>query len=940
MESVRTQNKLKLLFEKLQQPNYVMNSYYADSFINKISNISDPETSNLIDFTFLRDQVIDAMRNMDSYHNTVNVFLGRILAIVSRKEQHFNKILEKNGDKLLETFNKIDLDTMNPSLKVAYLEIAIAIVSHNSGVSWILKSELWKKLLTLYQKPSTIFVLRLVYKFVSEFLWKLDELDDEPNLTIILGHIAKPILEVNYIDTQNVTCEEEDEYCKKFEPVLQMFLSALLSKIDRVHQKNKIMSILMNEINFQTHLHFLLERIRNENVSMLIIRLIFAWVLLRVFQKKPYLPGVVYKFEDFIELQALYFNMIHYLIQKRNVMQVVDCCNNCNSMVRTVFNTLAMNKLDDERENKLQYQMLFIYLVPLLVYINKTAKGNCKGSMTNDRINEYISTFVHMSCEHTSRAAYALRDLILEQDVMNITFESVKRLTFFKDQLNDQQANTLFQALFYVLREYDPTDDYGEIQTENLEDSEQKVLVMTYVMDTVLSLVKRYNIKWHASLEVACLNVIVHNILTRRPNLTCKFVLASLGVMTVTVQKFLPPNLSLLMEAEPGSAIHEMGKLMFTKMHDINWEVRDSALELLNVCTEISYIKFPPFRKQIIENKLITVAATIAFNDHEPYVQVSALKCVGASCKISSMWEQLQGEHPNFLDRMIAVLRNNQEGIVRKEACNVLCEIYQHIKLAPNFRQALYEHMASAAISDFHWEVQLSALKFWKFVIQSYLTDQGMLDGTFPPVTFSRESRKIVTLNEAEIRKRLLKLLDELAANGCLTVLLKLLHEDTEVEVMDAALCIAEELNEILVKYKVPDIVVIAEGEPKSMEDLVCVIEPDEVQEEQMDHDTATTSDNVIDGIIKCDDMNLLANIYQKHMSLDKPDAPKVTPKLKITISATPYLFVNYMRVNDFKNTIKQKREWKDGIRSVSSLLDDVLGLYDDNEEVNSLDCY
>lgn len=64
----------------------------------------------------------------------------------------------------------------------------------------------------------------------------------------------------------------------------------------------------------------------------------------------------------------------------------------------------------------------------------------------------------------------------------------------------------------------------------------------------------------------------------------------ALNVISITVKKFLPPNLSLLMESKPGSTMHELGKLIYMKMHDLNWEVRDSALELLYVVTDISFI--------------------------------------------------------------------------------------------------------------------------------------------------------------------------------------------------------------------------------------------------------------------------------------------------------------------------------------------------------------
>lgn len=291
-------------------------------------------------------------------------------------------------------------------------------------------------------------------------------------------------------------------------------------------------------------------------------------------------------------------------------------------------------------------------------------------------------------------------------------------------------------------------------------------------------------------------------------------------------------------------------------------------------------------------------------------------------------------------EQLIAILRHNQEGIVRKEACNVLCEVYQTIKLSPVLKQILYDHMASSAMCDFHWEVQITALRFWKIVIQYFLTDQGMLDGTFPPVTFSRTSRKIVTLSDTEIRKRLMTLLDELASIGCLTVLLKLLHDDTEVEVMDAAYAIAQEVHSILQQYKVPEHVKHVEGEPRTMADLIYHYkeETEEINGINMEPESSNKAENVIDDILKSDDMNLLANIYQKNMNLhnEQPLAPKV----KLVKTASPYLFVSFMEGTDCKKIISEKRDWKDGIRSISSLLDDVLGIYENDEEINSLDCY
>lgn len=41
MDNILVQNKVKLLFEKISEPQYVMNNYYVDHFFIKI-NSNDP----------------------------------------------------------------------------------------------------------------------------------------------------------------------------------------------------------------------------------------------------------------------------------------------------------------------------------------------------------------------------------------------------------------------------------------------------------------------------------------------------------------------------------------------------------------------------------------------------------------------------------------------------------------------------------------------------------------------------------------------------------------------------------------------------------------------------------------------------------------------------------------------------------------------------------
>ncbi|XP_021712730.1 uncharacterized protein LOC110681266, partial [Aedes aegypti] len=91
------------------------------------------------------------------------------------------------------------------------------------------------------------------------------------------------------------------------------------------------------------------------------------------------------------------------------------------------------------------------------------------------------------------------------------------------------------------------------------------------------------------------------------PNLPPRHVVLALKLTQLSIEHGLSPNLALLMDNIQGSGLEYVGRIIFTRLHDINWEVRDSALELLASVVEISEIKFPSFQKHILDCNIIPV---------------------------------------------------------------------------------------------------------------------------------------------------------------------------------------------------------------------------------------------------------------------------------------------------------------------------------------------
>lgn len=61
-----------------------------------------------------------------------------------------------------------------------------------------------------------------------------------------------------------------------------------------------------------------------------------------------------------------------------------------------------------------------------------------------------------------------------------------------------------------------------------------------------------------------------------------------LKLAQLSVEHFMAPNLALLVDTLSGSDMQKLGPLIMKRLHDSNWEVRDTVLELLASMANIS----------------------------------------------------------------------------------------------------------------------------------------------------------------------------------------------------------------------------------------------------------------------------------------------------------------------------------------------------------------
>ena len=282
--------------------------------------------------------------------------------------------------------------------------------------------------------------------------------------------------------------------------------------------------------------------------------------------------------------------------------------------------------------------------------------------------------------------------------------------------------------------------------------------------------------------------------------------------------------------------------------------------------------------------------------------------------------------------------------MVRKEAVTTLCKIFSHRKIPSAQQDILYSTFAHCVVVDLHWEVKLGALHFWEIEIDNQFTNQGMIDGTFPMVTFSKEHKKIVKLTSDEINLRIAKVFNTLAQRGCWGVLLKCLDEDCDVEVIRSAVSIVQRLLDKLKTYDYESVINKMESSPLNhislQNDYPLGFETDtsDMQVEQ----SSEYTDNVIESIISSLDINLLS-LSESYTDEKKAAIPSKVSDIfyKQFTGTSPKDFLATLKRIDLNELQHNQQQWILSTDTLSSLLEDILIIMGPQQEESIVaDCY
>ncbi|XP_072400780.1 uncharacterized protein [Diabrotica undecimpunctata] len=886
---------------------------------------------------WLKGYVVQCERLQEPPNASLLTFVLNITRYLCESEQIF---VHLNSDDIFERLVKIIKKVSQPTVTGAFIKLFGHFVEHKSGLQWMISTNHWELLVDIILNNETVFVYKEGNKFVAKMLEKSHSFN-VPFCKNVIQHILVPLDECYKAIVDHSFTESQERWLISTLRLISEILYILLGP-EAASTDSALIAVLLETFQLNKRLKEILGATTHSVIKGWVYRTVIYLSLYEL--KLKFIGNQRAGSHQKAEISPVVFNVLYEAANEISVPCMLLLLFTTLNCWNTIKASLPGSLLSNPKVVSFEDQLLAIQLMPMYTIFVKTIGFNVYTSDSEDSFRYiFISKLVDRIYPKTIRVKYKWQNYLLEHYSITNGILALKYFIHSKQLYSKENAILAFQMMIYLIEDLNTClKDKPELQLQFINEPDY----LDLHLKVIAMIIDEFQMTWQDTVESLCVLHIVYHLLNGLIWPT-KIVVTALKLAEKGISKYMTFDLALLIDDTEDSIMHVLPALLRVKLHDGAWEVRDSTIELLQslFMTAIN-TKFTSYKKLLLENDLPCSVLRMATDDGNPFVRASAVRCVHKAIEIPEFWEALTNSF-NFYDIVLRILQYETEGIVRCEAATLVDCIFTHQSIPQDLMNSFYDAMNHAVVADLHWEVRVKALKFWKNIIDEHLTQQGMIDGSFPSVTFSKELKKIVTLSNLEVEKRLVRVLNELSQVGCLSVFYEALQDDCDIEVSKTATNTIKEFVDLLKNHQVTvqslQVHTPTPTTPVSPVTEKVVFPPVAAPQIEVDDfimptapstpQYAPISDSILEDILDTRDLNLLETVFNK---LDEPSFKNIDIKKRQALK--PELFLNLV-YTDLERRLVEKSQWREQTDSFQSLLDDILKEYD-NVDVNNMDCY
>lgn len=693
--------------------------------------------------------------------NSASVALAlRVLASVVTVEADFSNL---EDSKALSLFI-VSLPNVRsePSLASPALSLAVALMEHPDGLLWLVKNGIWEKMLLPCLRSPSIFVQREGVNAMATFILNLRDTQHFDRLVKDLYLLSDKFCELRSHMGSGAEAEEIRQTNLR---VLSVFKQLFWQTLGKSGIYTKMRDV--DDINLRI-LTMLQHKVPDSSVSGCTDLLILN--LLHKFYEKLMNYGIL---EQFL-LDSLCADMItlsRMLLERGHIESFVRSSANVHKYWDVMIKRMKeeRTKIDLTSVEALLH-IITAFQVTCLVALYQSCLGKLMEQWPEklkimakwrDEVQNRISTKEEVKAEAGKLERQMVASFCKDsQKTVQTAVTCITAITAVADYLNPACAVTIFQGLTFMLCS----------QVCPSSPIRHHVGLQRSVIDGVRKLVERFSIDWRKCYASVCLMGKLCD-MAQTPGLSSQVKVSALKAMNSCINGFIPPVMSMLVNSGSmeHNSVEQMGQVLAVYLADVKWEVRDSALEVLITCMKLAKEKYPHFVNWLGRHHLNTAVVT-AIGDVEGYVRASAFTVLANIISIDKAWLELELEEENLPHRALSAVLSEGEAAARKAALTLVQELF----LAGKFSEEEVDSLVVPAVQhcgeDPDNEVRLAALEFIRTHLLWCLSKNGMVDGEFPSITFSRG--KIIKLDTEEVKTRVVRVLNWVCRCGYLCVLL------------------------------------------------------------------------------------------------------------------------------------------------------------------------
>lgn len=522
--------------------------------------------------------------------HSISAFTLQLLGLVSKNETTFMELLKNNIYNRVINILQTKKPQSLPSVKLGFIKIMTTIISHPSGLTWILQNTYWRDILALSLQSQTVYIKKEGHLFIASFLNVLLK-HDLHICSNIWEVITTPLLTKpdDIFRNQENLFEVCDEKIEQFvgptvsliNDTLEYFIDKLLEK-DSPHVKNfkKILQMQQLMASITNYLHM----VRNESTSYEIGR---VWILLLYFSIIAEEKDGIVKPDIDKEFMEPMYNLLNIILEGSKFHVIAKFL---FIVLLWWFKIKGKIQVDYLIESEKRYMFEDQFLIPQLSHNHLFCKAviykyNTE-NFTESR-EDFVSNIFKRMSKTAIRWVYNYRNALPSDDVaFNIGPKAISYVFQLKTFLNRDCAVMIFQSFLYVLVDINSILSKHNYLLPSFSRCEPFIKNM---MECMAEFIVYFKISWRDSVESLCVfqSSVEFLKVAAWPS---TLVIADLNLIKVGINNYLSPSMALLIDQHDNCATHILCSILKDKLHDPDWSVRDTALEVISAFAEAARI--------------------------------------------------------------------------------------------------------------------------------------------------------------------------------------------------------------------------------------------------------------------------------------------------------------------------------------------------------------